>query len=150
MTRYVKWLVICVIALLLILPLGCNGETTSEGETLYEQAKQQYDQANYTQAAGLFQEAREELLAEGKDTEAADCRVQLQNVEIILESYPYSEDEVRELFAQHFPDATQGEIDGWIAGCGPERRIIDGQPYYTEDVGMNLLYRNLDLFLTLC
>jgi len=148
MKRHVEWLIICMIALLLILPLGCNGDTSSEGEKLYEQAKQQYEQANYTQAAELFQEAREELLAEGKDTEAADCRVQLQNVEIITMSYPYSEEDVRELFAQHFPDATQSEIDAWIADCEPERRDIDGQSHYTDEVGMNLLYRNQDLFQT--
>lgn len=146
MERRAKLLLSCFIALLLILPMGCSSNRTSQGESLYRQANEQYERSNYTWAAELFQEAREELLAEGKDSEAADCRVKMQNMEIITLAYPYSQEDVRELFAQHFTDETQSNIDAWIAECEPEKRIIDGQPYYTEDVGMNLLYRNQDLF----
>jgi hypothetical protein len=45
--------------------------------------------------------------------------VQLQNIEIITLSYPYGADEVRDLFAQHFPDATPSELDVWVAECEP-------------------------------
>lgn len=147
MQRLSKWVLIAALGLLLASPAGCGG-TSSRGEQLYEKAKQQYAQSYYTDAGETFREAREQLLAEGKDARAEDCRIQLQNIELIFLSYPYSEEEVRELLSQHFPDMPESEIEGWIAGSVADVRLIDGQPRYADEACMNIILRNPDLFAT--
>jgi transglutaminase-like putative cysteine protease len=141
---------VLVLALMLFAMAGCgSGSTTrqvSTAESLAERAVAEMEQGNFTQATNLYEQARETYLSEGDDAGARGCLNHIQDMFVIGEIYPTSEEELRDQLAEAFPDVPKEEREVWIASGELENMIIDGQPMYFSEVIANIKFRDVDLF----
>lgn len=135
---------ICTCLMVVALSSGC-GKKQSEGEKLYDQAKQLEDESEYSRAEKLYKEAEPLLLKEGDDTLARKCRENTASIQLLKGTYPLTEGEVRKALADAFPDVPKSETETWISEGELENVTIDGKTYYFEDIVKNIKFRNIEL-----
>lgn len=139
-----------VVVLILAFSIGFAGSgasTKSPGRNLAAQAEADFGLGDYTKALGLFEEAAKVLAAEGDEAGAVECREKALTSALYLDTYPYSEEALRGVLAESFPEVPEATREGWITGGQLEHWEIDGSIHYQGTVVDNLKYRNLELFL---
>lgn len=126
-------------------PYGC-GVKQSEGEKLYDQAKELEGEGSYSKAEKLYKEAGPLLSKEGNEALAQKCRENAVSIQILKETYPLTEGEVRKALADAFPDVPKSETETWISEGELEHVTIDGKTFYFDEIVNNIKFRNIELF----
>jgi tetratricopeptide (TPR) repeat protein len=142
------YLLSLLLALLLVVT-GCGTKSTpatSRGMDLLNQAQSLQEQGDFTEAIGVYEQARAVLQEEGNDTQATECLNGMRDIQLIGLQYPYHEDEIKQMLAEAFPQVPEDERNAWIEQGKLESFIIDGEPRYFESVISNIKFRNVDLF----
>ena len=148
MKRYVSIFLYSLLLVGLSLPLlSCSGTTTRDTPAaMSAQAQIEKDAGNFTRATELLAAAKIAYEAVGDKAGAKNCASRIEDMEIIRMTYPHSLPALRVILTQAFPNVAEFERDAWISGGALEKVIIDGQPYYFEDIVTNIKYRNVSLF----
>lgn len=139
-----------IITVFLVMAIGCSSNSNSKNVTaqqLYSTAKEYDDQWMFTMAGLFYDQARVAFLSEGKTSMVQQCRNDIQRIVLFNETYPYTEDRLREIIRQKFPGVPAARLDGWFADESLEHIKIDGvKKYMNDQILGNIKYRNLDLF----
>ncbi len=125
--------------LLLVTAALVSYAQASEGHRLYRQARIMEQGASFIKARTLYQQAREQLEAEGNTNLAQESAFGTLRMDKILATYPHTEQDVRRMIRDKYPDATRSQIDEVIDERKLPQILIGGEIHYFESF-LNTLY----------
>lgn len=149
-TSAIKRLALFLLAVIIgqgcALPIGLAAASLT-GEEVAREAVILVEQGEYSLAIQRCAEAIPLLIGEGNSEQAKICSDSIADLDIIMQSYPYTLEEARALIREMYPQAAEDDITLWINADTVNRWFYDGQTRYERDIAANLPYRYLDLML---
>ncbi len=139
--KRVKIAIIAIFLLLSVTP--CYGAPSAS--SFYRKAQELERRTYYKKAANYYLQARDLFIRQKDERRATACREALQRTKKIILDYPYPGDKARKLLLEAFPDIPINTIDSWFREKKLESIMVDGKPYYFEDLVKNIYFRNLNL-----
>ncbi|MBN2057818.1 MAG: transglutaminase domain-containing protein [Candidatus Saganbacteria bacterium] len=126
---------LCLIALL----TSCANPFVSRGDNLFNQAGWQEKRGNYLTAEKLYAQALKEFRKADKPKQVLKCQYKLTDMNKITMTYTFTEEAVRSLIKEHYPETKPERIDQIIADKRLPQMEINGQQYYFSDF-LNTLF----------
>ncbi|MCD6329525.1 MAG: transglutaminase domain-containing protein [Candidatus Cloacimonetes bacterium] len=145
-----KKTILVSLTLVTALILVCNSLSAIEllkGKTLYMQAQNLEKKADYFNALELYKQARQELLNEDDIALADQCRQACTRMIKITLTYTHTEEEMRKMIKEKYPDTSDERIDQVIADGRLAHLEIGGETYYFDHF-LNTLYHIYPDFMT--
>ncbi|OPX65306.1 MULTISPECIES: transglutaminase-like domain-containing protein [unclassified Methanoregula] len=145
-------IIVCICALL---AAGCTTQSPgaavppasekSQGDTLMQQAEQEFSAANYRAAEDLFIRAQENYTAEGNPAAALRARDRSTKVMMILYPFPWNRSVAEAQVASAFPDLSLQEQTAQLDSMKPTALMTDGEIMYSSETINNIQFHNIPL-----
>lgn len=120
----------------------------SQGEQLYQQAKDLESQSNFDEAGQLYQQAFPVLQAENNPL-TQQCRESVERMMIFHWTYPYNVTQLKIYLTDYFGSRVSADqINGWIERGDIAHYKWDGIEHFDVNAGPNLEFSHLDLMST--
>ncbi|MBF0252311.1 MAG: transglutaminase domain-containing protein [Candidatus Omnitrophica bacterium] len=141
---YLKYIIIFSIAFILK-DLTADSINENKGQTYYEEALDLAGQTEYKKAESTFLEARKEFLKNEDKEKAYQSLLKSRRMHRVTLQYPYSEEEMRKILKENYPDVSDDEREAWIKDGKVDFLQMGNEKLYFEDFVKNVAFRNIPL-----
>jgi len=118
----------------------------TRADSLLKQAKAARRAHLYTRARALYERARALYLKAGDARRARICLIGMQDLYLIMGTYPYTRAAMLDLLARTYPASTPQQREGWLSLKSTEAVTYDGSRHYFSSLPDNLAFRDVELF----
>ncbi len=118
---------------------------TSTGEALALEAARLEEEGQYSLAIDQYSNALPLLLEEENVELAKTCSNSARKLMLILETYPYTLNELKELILQTYPEVSDEQVTLWTTEETVNKWTYDGETHYFSDTVANLKFRYMNL-----
>ncbi len=139
--KTIKTVIILILLFFFVIPCYAAPSASS----LYRKAQELEKRTYYNKAANYYLRAKDLFIQQKDELRGSACREGFQRVKKIILDYPYPEDKARKLLVEAFPGIPTRTIDSWFREKKLEFIVVDGKPYYFQDIVKNICMRNLNL-----
>ncbi len=134
-----KYSLILIFIALSLFVTSCSNQPISAGEKLFGQAQTLEKMADYIQALNIYQQALPLLRQAGKDKLVKQSLYSTTKLVKITMTYNLTEEAVRQMIKESFPETTNQRIDEIIVAGHLPHMAFSGKTYYFSDF-LNTLY----------
>ncbi len=126
-----------------------RARAAKKASLLLKRARAARADRRYTAARTLYRRARILYLRAGKAGAARTCLTGMQDLFLIMGTYPSTRAEMAQALAEAYPGVPVAQRRAWLDRKSSESLVYDGVRHYYGDLPSNIAFRDFDLFHTL-